>query len=129
MSWTGGWKAFAECEEESRVALQTNFSREERRDQALFLCDETEPGSRDIGVHCPLALTIMLQKVVGNCSEAAGRSGFGDDIRINTIPPLSVEMVLFFGHWSPPSPPTFEGRGRGAFNKALEGCSTVLYDI
>src|SRR5215470_2635324 len=45
MSWSDRWKAFAECEEESRVALQTDSSCEERREQALLLCDETEPGS------------------------------------------------------------------------------------
>src|SRR5262245_47298745 len=45
MLWSGGWKAFAECEEEFRVALQTDPSCEERGDQALFFCDETKPGS------------------------------------------------------------------------------------
>src|SRR5262249_52104562 len=49
MPRSGGWKAFAECEEKPRVALQTDSSREERRDQALFFRDKTKPGSRISG--------------------------------------------------------------------------------
>src|SRR5215471_8674635 len=53
MPWLGGGEAFAECEEESRVAFQANSSSEQRWNQALFLRDKPEPGSaigRDVDV-------------------------------------------------------------------------------